>query len=100
MDMTYGNPWGVPWDLGEGTMGAPWVESLGLLGLKGALCLVGPLGLIGPQGFIGTQGLIAPQGTQGSGLVLSCMSLATCGPFSSPSRKSATPAICVSTMEP
>ena len=53
MDMTHGNPWGVPWDPGVGTMGAPWVGSLSLLGLRGSLGLRGPLGLMAPQG---TQG--------------------------------------------
>ena len=62
MDMTHGNPWEVPWDPGVGTMGAPWVGSLSLLGLKGPLGLRGPQGLLGPQGLIGP----APQGTQGS----------------------------------
>ena len=55
-------------------MGAPWVGSLSLLGLKGPLGLLGPwaswaLGPLGPQGFIGPQGLMAPQGTQGSGFI-------------------------------
>ena len=72
--MTHGNPWGVPWDPGVGTMGAPWVGSLSLLGLKGPLGLLGPwaswaLGPLGPQGLIGPQGLMAPQGTQGSGVM-------------------------------
>ena len=40
--MCHGIPWGVPWDPGVGTMGAPWVGSLSLLGFKG------PLGLLDP----------------------------------------------------
>ena len=81
MDMTHGNPWGVAWDPRVGTMGAPWVGSLSLLGLKG------PLGLLGPWaswalGPLGPQGLMAPQGTQGSGFMVLCMSLTTRGPCS------------------
>ena len=68
MDMTHGNPWGVPWDPGVGTMCAPWEGSLSLLGLRG------PLGLLDPRaswalGPLGPQGLMAPQGTQGSGVM-------------------------------
>ena len=78
-------PMGVPW----GPRGVPWVphglRSLSLLGLRGPQVLIGPFGLIGPQGLVGPnaliepQGLIAQQGTQGSGLVVLCMSLATRG---------------------
>ena len=69
-----GSHGGVPWDPGVGTMGAPWVGSLSLLGLKGPLGLLDPwaswtLGPLGPQGLIGPQGLMAPEGIQGSGVM-------------------------------
>ena len=63
MDMTHGNPWGVPWHPRVGTMGAPYAGPLSLLGLRG------PLGLLDPLGLIGPQGLMAHQGTQGSGVM-------------------------------
>ena len=68
MDMTHGNPWGVPWDPGVGTMGAPWVGSLSLLGLNGPLGLLdpwaswtpGPRWTPGPHGTPGNPGVRVP----------------------------------------
>ena len=45
----HGIPWGVPWDPRVGTMGAPWVGSLSLLGLKGPLGLLDPWASLDPR---------------------------------------------------
>ena len=46
------------WDPRGGTMGAPWVGSLNLLGLMGPLGLMGLQGLLGPQGLTGNPGVM------------------------------------------
>ena len=61
MDMTHGNPWGVPWDPRVGTMGAPWVGSLSLLGLKG------PLGLLDPWASLDPRASWHPREPRGQG---------------------------------
>ena len=45
----HGIPWEVPWDPRGVTMGAPWVGSLSLLGLKGSLGLVDPWASLDPR---------------------------------------------------
>ena len=70
MDMTHGNPWGVPWDPGVGTMGAPWVGSLSLLGLKG------PLGLLDPRASLDPRAAWHPREPRGQGApgwILGCL---------------------------
>ena len=57
------------WDLGEGTMGAPWVRSPSLLGLKG------PLGLLGPWASLDPRASWHPREPRGQGPWRGCGAL-------------------------